>query len=164
MQPSIEYWRKELQLEPHSEGGFFKETARSEQTIKTSRGQRPLYTSILFLLTDKNPSHLHRLNSDETWYYHANDPLSIHCIFPDGHYQEIVIGPQVDKGQVLSYTVPKNTIFGSSVAQGHSLVSCVVAPGFDYRDFELFTQEELLKLYPQHQTIIKQLAYQSLPH
>ena len=69
------------------------------------------------------------------------------------------------KGEVLQAVVPKNVIFGSSVEEkdGFSLVSCMVSPGFDYHDFELFTQKELLKDYPNHSGIIKKLAYFELP-
>lgn len=151
-----------LNLIPHPEGGYFKETQRSSQLISTPQGQRALYTSILFLLTANNPSHLHRLKSDETWYYHLGAALDVHCLFPDGSYQLIKIGPDIQHGQQLSYTVPKNTIFGSSVTQGFSLVSCVVAPGYDDRDFELFTQQELIKQYPKHATLIKKMAYEQL--
>lgn len=139
-------WIKELELIPHSEGGYFRQTAKSERTIDTARGKRALYTSILFLLTESSPSHHHRLASDETWYYPAEQALSVHCIFAEGSYQVIEIGSDIGKGQQLSYTVPKRTIFGSSVTKDHSLVSCVVTPGFDYHDFELFTKQNCLQL------------------
>jgi predicted cupin superfamily sugar epimerase len=157
-----EQWIRELQLIPHEEGGYFKQTDVSGQTIVTSNGTRPLYTSILFLLNTDSPSHFHRLQSDETWFYHEGAALTVHCIFPDGHYEAILLGKHPQLGEKLSYTVPKGTIFGSSVEKSFALVSCVVAPGFDYQDFELFTQNELLKDYPQHETIIKQLTYETI--
>lgn len=159
---TAEQWITELQLIPHEEGGYFKQTDVNEQTISTPNGIRPLYTSILFLLNTESPSHFHRLQSDETWFYHEGHTLTVHCIFPDGHYEAIVLGKNPHLGEKLSYTVPKGTIFGSSVTHDFALVSCVVAPGFDYQDFELFTQTELLKNYPQHEIIIKQLAYESI--
>lgn len=156
-------WIQQLHLEAHPEGGFFKETDKSSETIKTSNGDRALYTSILFLLTIESPSHFHRLASDETWFFHTGEALTVHCIFPDGNYQAISLGINIENGEVLSYTVPKGTIFGSSVNQDYALVSCVVAPGFDYHDFELFTQAELLADYPKHEEIIHQLAYEKIP-
>ncbi len=155
-------WIQQLQLEPHPEGGYFKETDRSTELIHTKNGERPLYTSILFLLHTESPSHFHRLASDETWFYHAGKTLTVHCLLPDGHYETILLGKNLARGERLSYTVPKGTIFGSSVAEDYALVSCVVAPGFDYQDFELFTQAELLATYPQHAEIIRQLAYETL--
>lgn len=161
---NIDYWIKNLNLAPHPEGGYFIETTKSDRTIDLPQGTRALYTSIIFLLTANNPSHFHRLTSDETWFYHAGDPLTVHCILPDGHYEAIKIGPNIEQGEQLSYTVPKNTIFGSSVDTGFSIVSCVVSPGFDYRDFELFTQQDLLSQYPQHAQVIQALAYQEIPN
>lgn len=81
---TAEQWITELQLIPHEEGGYFKQTDVSEQTISTPNGIRPLYTSILFLLNTESPSHFHRLQSDETWFYHEGHTLTVHCIFPDG--------------------------------------------------------------------------------
>lgn len=160
---SAETWIKELNLAEHPEGGFYKRTEESELSITSEHGQRSLYTSIYFLLTPASPSHFHRLKSDEVWYYHDGQPLVVHCLFPDGRYEAIQLGKDVANGQRLHYTVPRGTIFGSSVPVDYGLVSCVVAPGFDFRDFELFTQAALLKEYPQHQKIIKELAYERLP-
>ena len=76
------------------------------------------------------------------------------------YQEEVKIGPDVKKGQLLSWTVPAGTIFGSTVKSGYALVSCVVTPAFTFEDFELFTQEQLIKHYPHLEKIIKQLAYE----
>ena len=65
---------------------------------------------------------------------------------------------QIHKGQQLHYCVPKGTIFGSTVDNGYALVSCLVAPGFEFEDFELFARADLLALYPEHKTIIERLT------
>lgn len=83
--------------------------------------------------------------------------------FPDGTYQAVQLGKDLVQGQQLSFSVPAGTIFGSTVATGFALVSCVVTPGFEFEDFELFTQAELLNDYPQHSEIIQHLAYRELP-
>lgn len=166
MMKPAEYWVDKLDMIAHPEGGYYKQTYRSDQTINLSDGrQRHYYTSIYFLLTDVSPSHFHRLKSDEIWYYHAGSALSVHVIYPDGRYEEIRLGLDLDNGEVCQARVPEGTIFGSSVAQsqGYALVSCMVSPGFDFNDFELFTQAQLIALYPQHQAIIRQLAYEVLP-
>lgn len=165
---SESYWVNQLDLKPHSEGGFFKQMYSSNQTSTTwDNRDRPYYTSIYFLLNQASPSHFHRLKSDEIWYYHTGESLTVHVIHPNGIYEAVKLGLVADKGEVLQYVVPKGTIFGSSVesqkADAFSLVSCMVSPGFDYHDFELFTQAELLKDYPEHKEIIQQLAYKSLP-
>lgn len=156
-------WIRELALEAHPEGGFYKETEESDSVITSDGRDRPLYTSIYFLLTPESPSHFHRLTSDEVWYYHDGQPLIVHCLFPDGRYEAVHLGKEVAAGQRLHYTVPRGTIFGSSVSNDYALVSCLVAPGFSFTDFELFTQAELLTIYPQHQAIIQAMAYEKLP-
>lgn len=162
-----EYWINHLKLRPHPEGGFYRRILESDaNTTNSVQQKRPLYTSIYFLLTSKNPSHLHRLKSDEVWYFHQGSPLQLHLIDQDGTNHLIKLGANPERGEVLQALVPKGTIFGSSVTgtNEYSLVSCMVSPGFDYADFELFTQQDLLNLYPEHHTLIKQLAYKSLPH
>lgn len=165
------YWVSKLGLLPHPEGGFYKSTYASqeettdEQLSVDFEGTRKLYTSIYFLLTSENVSHFHRLKSDELWYYHAGSSLTVHVIKEDGTYAEIQLGMDLEKGEVPQALVPKNSIFGSSVKEEGtcSLVGCMVSPGFEFKDFELFTQKELLETYPQHEAIIMKLAYETLP-
>lgn len=163
---NAEYWIEHLAMIPHTEGGYFKEMLRSEGELVTEHAnKRAYYTSIHFLLRAGNPSHFHRLQSDEVWYFHTGDSLNIHIIHPNGKYEKVKLGLNVEHGEVLQAVVPKGAIFGSDVDEGadYSLVSCMVSPGFDYRDFELFTQHELLKDYPKHEQIIKKLAYEKIP-
>lgn len=154
----------QLQLEAHPEGGYYKSTYAASEAVATSNGSRPIYTSIYFLLRSTDISHLHRLQSDELWYYHGGSPLTVHMIYPDGTYEAKKLGLNIANGETPQILVPKHTIFGSSVddADTFSLVGCMVAPGFDFADFELFTQEELLKDYPQHETVIRKMAYEKV--
>ncbi|MDQ0270587.1 cupin domain-containing protein [Cytobacillus purgationiresistens] len=162
-------WIKGLQLEAHPEGGFFRSTFSSEEEITDFNGrfegQRSLYTSIYFLLRSQDVSHFHRLKSDELWYYHAGSSLTVHLIHENGKYEEIKLGLDIENGEVPQAKVPKNAIFGSSVMNQntYSLVGCMVSPGFDFADFELFTQDELLAQYPQHEEVIRKLTYTELP-
>jgi predicted cupin superfamily sugar epimerase len=160
-----------LGLTPHPEGGYFKSTFESEERISDQElsvnfvEKRKLFTSIYFLLTSDDVSHFHRLKSDELWYFHAGSPLTVHVIHENGEYEEIKIGMNLENGEVPQYLVPKNSIFGSSVMEKDtfSLVGCMVSPGFEFNDFELFTQNELLEKYPQHKEIIMKLAYEKIP-
>ncbi|KHF40020.1 cupin domain-containing protein [Halalkalibacter okhensis] len=160
-----EDWIKYLELEAHPEGGYFKRSFRSTEEVP-GKG-RMLYTSIYFLLSDNDVSHFHRLQSDELWYFHAGNSLSVHIIHENGEYEEVRLGLDLEQGEVPQVLVPKNAIFGSSLSQeeegAFSLVGCMVSPGFEYEDFELFTQKDLLGDYPQHEEIIKKLAYVTLP-
>jgi predicted cupin superfamily sugar epimerase len=147
----------ELELQAHPEGGYYKETYRSAQTLD---GQdRHLLTSIYFLLTAENVSRFHRIKSDELWYFHAGSPLIVHTLSERGHEQHH-LGLDLSKGQQPFLWIPKDTIFGSSIldAEGYALVSCAVAPGFDFADFELFTASDLLPRFPQHQEIILKMT------
>lgn len=151
---TVEYWIEQLQLEGHQEGGYFKQILKSHST----HDGRALYTSIYFLLTSSNPSHFHRLTADEVWYFHEGAPLTVHMIYPDGRYETIELGKDIVAGQQLQAIVPKNVIFGSTVEEKYALVSCMVSPGFEYEDFELFKQDELLTAYPEHREIIERLT------
>ncbi len=148
---------QKLNLVPHPEGGFYRETYRSEDFILG--GKKCLMTSIYFLLTSEHVSHLHRIKSDEIWFYHGGSPLIVHVLDAFGHHEHIV-GNDIEKGYFPNFLVPKDTIFGSTVLEkdSYSLVSCVVSPGFDFSDFELFKKSDLLKSYPMHADIIDKLA------
>ncbi|WP_077620475.1 cupin domain-containing protein [Bacillus sinesaloumensis] len=161
-QKNAQYYISNLGLEPHPEGGFYKQTFISDMVTHTEQDkERRLYTSIYFLLRSQDVSHLHRLQSDELWYYHGGSSLTVHIIDEKGDYKEVNLGLQLDQGEVPQILVPKHSIFGSSVKDKNtfSLVGCMVSPGFEFEDFELFTQEELLQEYPQHEEVIRKLAY-----
>ncbi|MDN3203816.1 cupin domain-containing protein [Algoriphagus sediminis] len=157
-QERINYLVKKLDLLPHPEGGFYKETYRSKQILDTPYGERSLMTSIYFLLTSENVSHFHRIKSDEHWYFHEGSPLTIHLLDRQGH-RKLKLGPSSEEC-APHHLVEKKLIFGSTVDEknAYSLVSCVVAPGFDFKDFELFKAEDLLSQYPDHREIIERLT------
>ncbi|WP_053361414.1 cupin domain-containing protein [Bacillus sp. FJAT-27251] len=166
-----QFYISKLGLTPHKEGGYYKETFQSREITSDKEltvdfeGKRRLYTSIYFLLTSNDISHFHRLKSDELWYFHAGSPLTIHVIEENGEYKEMKLGLNLDEGEVPQALVPKNAIFGSTVMDEDtfSLVGCMVSPGFEYQDFELFTQSELLLKYPQHKEVIMKMAYEIIP-
>ncbi|AIO01720.1 hypothetical protein LPMP_340950 [Leishmania panamensis] len=86
-------------------------------------------------------------------------------------YRRVLLGARIERGEVLQYTVPAGAIFGCSVdtdspdgKMGYSLVSCIVSPGFDFRDFELFTKAQLMELCPQHEAVIKEMALETIPN
>ena len=154
------YWVNKLKLLQHPEGGYYKEIYRSANTfIPAEIGEyRNYITSIYFLIEEGNVSHFHSIKQDELWFYHAGAPLSVYCINNDGSLNLLKIGPNPEKGEVLQAMVPANSIFGSKSSGEFSLVSCVVAPGFDFTDFKLYQKSELLKQYPQHKEIIDELG------
>ncbi len=153
---NVQEWIQYLNLTPHPEGGYYRETILSPDQTES----RPNYSSIYFLLEDANISHFHRIDADEIWDFHAGHTLTIHMIHPDHTYETVQLGPDVANGDVLQFVVPKNTIFASSIEQENSfaVVGCMVQPAFQFEHFELFTQDELIKTYSEHKTIIQKYA------
>ena len=157
---------KQLNLAPHPEGGFYKETYRSEGSIDTNNlgkaynGTRNFATAIYFLLTSASFSAFHRIKQDETWHFYKGKPLKLYTISPAGILSEILIGNNITQGEVPQYTVPGGHWFASEVAAAndYSLVGCTVAPGFDFNDFELAKRSEFASLFPQHASIINKLT------
>lgn len=152
---------EKLQLIPHPEGGYYKQTYRSTIEVSVEGNMRHMCTSIYYLLEDDNISHFHRIKSEELWFFHMGEALEI-VILDTHNPRTIILGNEIDKGEVPQAFIPANTWFGSRVKnrKGFTLVSCTVAPGFDFADFELAKKHDLLTLYPQLEELIKQFTYQ----
>jgi predicted cupin superfamily sugar epimerase len=147
---------QKLGLLEHPEGGFYKETYRSSCSIETKHNTiRNISTAIYFLLENDNLSLFHRIQSDELWFFHQGEPLEI-VFIKEGVLNTIILGNNFENGEVPQATVPANTWFASSVKhrRGHSLVSCTVAPGFEFADFELASRENLVQEFPKLKEII----------
>ncbi|MFM7473592.1 MAG: cupin domain-containing protein [Crocinitomicaceae bacterium] len=147
---------EKLQLHPHPEGGYYKETYRS---IRNTHNGLSLMTSIYFLLTSDSPSRFHRIQSDEHWYFHEGSPLSIHLL-DRCELTTIHLGLDLTNNETPHALVKGNTIFGSEIEHNecYALVSCAVSPGFDFSTFELFTKEELLHEYSDYKEVIERLT------
>ena len=142
MKHSAEYYIEHLEMEPHVEGGYFKECLLEKE-------DRDLWSSIYFMLAKGEVSHFHRLKSDEVWYYHDGNALTIYMIDEEGKLTAAKLGLDLEKGEVPQVLVPKGMIFGSAMEEeGFSLVGCMVSPCFKYEEFELFDRKELLEKYP----------------
>lgn len=147
---------QQLELERHVEGGYYRSSFRSQSDFDATRS---LWSSIYFLLRTGEVSHFHRLTSDEMWYFHAGQSLTIYMIDEQGELTTAQLGLDIAAGERPQFLVPKGCIFGSAMNQpGFSLVGCMVSPGFTFDNFELFSQQTLLAQYPQHQTIIERLS------
>jgi predicted cupin superfamily sugar epimerase len=151
---SANFWINHLQLISHPEGGYFKEIYRAA----VMHGERNIATSIYFLLKQGDVSHLHRLTADELWYYHQGDALKVTVIDKEGKLTEHLVGPNPDKGETLQLIIPAGSIFGSEPTGQYALVGCMVSPGFDFKDFELFTTSQLMEMYPQHEENVQRLS------
>ncbi|WP_282036025.1 cupin domain-containing protein [Saccharicrinis aurantiacus] len=153
-----------LNLKAHPEGGWFSETYRSDMLLKQEglptafNGARNALTSIYYLLEGNQFSGFHKIKSPEVWYFHQGQPIIIHTINSKGDYTAVEVS-DTENG-VLQFTVEPNLWFAATIkgSFGYSLVSCAVAPGFDFSDFEMASEDALIKIAPQHTSIIKQLC------
>ena len=163
---TVELLIQQYNLQPHPEGGWYKETYKSSEYIAANAlperfdGSRTFSTAIYFLLEQKNFSAFHRIKSDECWHFYAGDSLMVYVIQANGTLDIIDLGNDIKKGQVFQYVVPANCWFASRPAPGSNFcfVGCTVAPGFDFDDFELADANTLSLLYPQHKNFIKELC------
>ena len=155
-------WISALKLAAHPEGGHYRETYRARKMVKTrdARGERPAFTLIFFLLKSGERSLLHRIRSDEAWHFYAGGSLTIHEIGPNGAHRRIKLGRHPGAGETLHAVLPAGCWFGATVdnPRSYSLVGCTVAPGFDFKDFELADRRTLAALYPRHKAVIKRLT------
>ncbi len=144
---------RQFSLEPHPEGGYFRETMRSAATLPG--GTRSLCTAIYYLLPAGQHSRLHRLDADELWHFYRGDPLIIVELQPGAAASLTRLS--VDHPQHL---VRGGTWFGALPAPGgsFSLVGCTVSPGFVFEQFELGAREALTREFPRARDVIAQLT------
>ena len=117
---------KKLQMIPHPEGGYFKESYRNENI-----------SLIYYLLKKNEKSHWHRLTKNEILHFYNGDPLKL-LISKDGkNIEEIILNNKINNDQIFHYIVKAGTWFSMESQGEYSLIGCTVAPSFDYNDFEL---------------------------
>lgn len=141
MQINADYYIEHLNMQVHPEGGFYSETHRSEArfTFPGFDGERSICTSIFFLLKKGQQSSLHRIKSDEIWYFHDGGVLEVIEIDENGKEIITPIGKNIHLGETPQHVVKAHRWFGARLRPDAEfcLVGCQVSPGFDFRDFEL---------------------------
>jgi predicted cupin superfamily sugar epimerase len=150
---------RRLSLVPHPEGGWYRETHRSAQRVHSdAQGERSAFTSILYLLEARQVSRFHRLDAEELWNWHAGAALDIHVLTEGNAPMVHRLGPST--GESFQVVVPAGSGFGAEVVPPGSfcLVGCVVAPGFEFRTFEMAGREALLRQYPAASETIRRLT------
>jgi len=180
--PTAERVIELLGLEPlPHEGGAFRETYRCPLSIPAGAvdghaadGPRSCSTQIYYLLRRGESSALHRVRSDEVFHHYLGDPVEqlriddgtpTHAAGGDVRSAELVtIGPDLEAGQRPQAVAPADVWQGARLGQGpagYALLGCTVAPGFDWEDFELITQQRaiaLASLTPEHAALIRELT------
>ncbi len=140
---------RHLALEPHSEGGFFRRSFCSEYTLPRCDGDsQTLMSSIFYLLSTSSPcGYLHRNRADILHFWQGGRSLRYHLLHPDGHYECVVMGPELAAGQQLQLLVKGGCWKASELcddgAADYGLISEAVCPGFDYRDHQFAGAEDI---------------------
>ena len=157
---------RQLGLQPHPEGGFYRETYRSCEKIAAAAipprygKDRSLSTAIYYLLTPDSCSTLHRLQSDEVFHFYAGDPVTMLQLHRDGRGETIVLGHDIMAGEQLQVVVPEGVWQGMFLNDGgtFALLGTTVSPGFDFEDFEVGTRDALIRQYPSCAAWIERLT------
>lgn len=141
-------WARELGLQAHPEGGWYRETWRAPDEVQPAGypGPRATATAIYFLLAPGERSAWHVVRSAELWLWHRGGPLTLRLGGRGEHpapagsdaVTELLVGPRVEDGQRPQAVVPPGVWQSAEPAGDEAvLVSCVVSPGFDFADFRL---------------------------
>jgi predicted cupin superfamily sugar epimerase len=158
-----------LGLAPHPEGGHFRETFRSEELPfeLPDRGKRSASTSIYFLLAGDDFSAFHRVRSDEIWHHYLGASLELHTLDAVEGHRVTRLGSRLDQGERPQHVVVANAYQAARLCepkrrddggQPFALCGCTVAPGFDFRDFEMPPRAALEALFPEAREIIHSLT------
>ena len=123
----------QLALQPHPEGGHYRETFRDP---RQDAGGRSASTAIYFLLARGERSHWHRIDAVEIWHYYAGSALSLQMADNSGQ-RGVRLGPDLAAGEVPQAIVPAQAWQAAASTGDWTLVGCTVAPGFDFAKFEL---------------------------
>ncbi len=157
---------RRFDLQPHPEGGFFRETYRAAHVVRRdgSADPRSASTAIYYLLCDGAHSAWHRIRSDEVWHFYAGDPLNVYVLDDDGALAVHRLGDALEHPDcVFQAVVPAGRWFAAQCDEANgaanmALVGCTVAPGFEFSEFEIADVESLLREYPQHRDRIIRLG------
>lgn len=160
-------WIKKLKLLPHPEGGYYRELYRSKEIITKDalptryNASRNFATSIYYLLKGKQFSAWHKIKSDEIWHHYDGCAITIHTVRDNRIYQKLVLGKNVENGEIPQVVIPYSVWFAAELndKSSFSLIGCSVAPGFDFNDFELGVEDELIQQFPDHKDLIKKFSH-----
>ena len=121
-----------LNLAPHPEGGWFRQTWQGDETPRASG------TCIYFLLKEGERSHWHRVDATEIWHFYAGAPLILRLATgADGPAAKHRLGPDLAAGQSPQIIVPRDHWQSAEATTGWALVGCTVSPGFRFGGFDL---------------------------
>lgn len=163
---NVDFWIERLRLEPHPEGGFYREyyraSARLPGTAPADAAGRSLCTAIYYLLERGRSSAFHRIRSDEIWHFHSGGPLLFYSVAPDGSFSSATLGADPTAGHALNIVAPAGHWIAAepSPESLFSLVSCTASPGFEFRDLDMADPEQLISTCPAREALIRKLTLQ----
>lgn len=159
---SVEAMVALLELAPHPEGGYFRETFRATEQVDRVGGpvRRAAGTAIYFLLPAGAFSAWHRVQSDEAWHHYDGAAVELHLIDPAGTHRVVVLGRDFARGERPQHVVPAHWLQAARPvgAAPYALCGCTVSPGFDFADFAMPGRVELHRTYPHLAAIIDDLT------
>lgn len=182
MNPETEYIINKLNLiKLVEEGGYYRETYRSDQHIvisdfsdndledniyfyslpeNKSSDIRSVSTLIYYLLDGDQFSAFHKVRYDEIWHFYKGSSVSLYVLTDSEKTLNIQIGNDLENNENIQCVIKGNTWFGAEINDKslYSLIGCSVSPGFDFKDFELGERDKLIKIYPQHEYVINRLT------
>jgi predicted cupin superfamily sugar epimerase len=123
-----------LQLEPHPEGGHYRETLRDTNAVADGRAHS---TAIYYLLARGERSHWHRIDATEVWHWYAGGPLALFVASSNGAIERVVLGADLTSGECPQAIVPAHAWQAANSLGDWTLVGCTVAPGFEFSGFEM---------------------------
>ncbi|PWB81707.1 MAG: cupin [Methylocystaceae bacterium] len=123
-----------LELAPHPEGGFYRETFRDERAVEDGRAAS---TAIYYLLAAGQTSAWHRVDAAEIWHFHAGAPLALSLSADGAAATRHILGRRLAEGQRPQLIVPAHCWQSAASLGDWTLVGCTVAPGFEFARFEL---------------------------
>ena len=151
-----------LKLAPHPvEGGFFRQTYKSDVTLETPCGLRSVGTAIYYLLEPGTFSEMHMLTSNEVFHFYLGDPVEMLQLHPDGNGSAVfTLGPDLTKGQHVQLTVPAGVWQGTRLLPGGklALLGCTVTPGFEFADYSSGSYADLAARWPAEAERIRALT------
>jgi hypothetical protein len=164
--------RLEMQVIP-GEGAWFAPTYASSESIEGQAashvsGSHHAYSAIYALETPSHFSALHRLATDEMWHFYGGVPIEMLLLFPDGHGETVVVGPDVLAGQRPQFLVPRGVWQGSrpiaTSDSSYSFFGTTLTPGFEYSDYEQGYRDDLQGRYPAFSDKIASLTREDSLH
>jgi predicted cupin superfamily sugar epimerase len=159
MHAAAERLVERLGLRPHPEGGLYREVFRSQELLELPRGKRAALTAIHFVLPAGAFCAFHRVTSDEAWCHQGGDALELYVLSSAGELERHVLGPHLERGEQPLAIVPACAWQAAAVlGERFAWCACLVAPGFDFADFELAPRAELEARFPAQRDLIRRFT------